>query len=318
MNAEPDPPTAPLPTATSGTPSRPGSPSGTGSGSGSGSGNSSAAGSGTSRAGTATLGNRPRPAPTGNPELSEAPTGAIPIQQGPQSRRAQPTAASTDPTAAGPAPPGTAPARTAPARTDASGTAPAGTDASGASATRGGAPAAESGARVLLVPVLAGAAVAVALGVYGRLHGPTGFAVSVAGFSGLGYVKAWLATATVLFGLLQLGSAMVMHGRVLVRPPTWIGGLHRWSGRIAVLVSVPVAVQCLYALGFQSGSTRVWVHSILGCLFYGAFTAKMLSLDRPGAPRWAMPLLGGLVFAGLIGLWLTSALWLFSGRGVHL
>jgi hypothetical protein len=160
--------------------------------------------------------------------------------------------------------------------------------------------------------------VAVALGAYGRLHEPTGLAVSVAGFSSIGYVKAWLATATVLFGLLQLASAMVLYGRVVVRPPAWIGGLHRWSGRIAVLASVPVAVQCLYALGFQSDNTRVWVHSILGCLFYGAFATKMLSLSRPGAPRWAMPVLGGLVFAGLIGLWLTSALWLFSARGVHL
>jgi hypothetical protein len=168
------------------------------------------------------------------------------------------------------------------------------------------------------VPILVGAVVAVALGVYGRLHEPTAFAVSLAGFSSLGYVKAWLATATVVFGLLQLASSMVMYGRVVVRPPSWVAGVHRWSGRIAVLVSVPVAVQCLFALGFESGSTRVWVHSILGCLFYGAFTTKMLSLSRPGTPRWAMPLIGGLVFAGLIGLWLTSALWLFSTRGVHL
>jgi hypothetical protein len=192
--------------------------------------------------------------------------------------------------------------------------------AAGGHADRGraGAPAAEPRASALLVPILVGAVVAVALGVYGRLHEPTAFAVSVAGFSSLGYVKAWLATATVVFGLLQLASSMVMYGRVVVRPPSWVAGVHRWSGRIAVLVSVPVAVQCLFALGFESGSTRVWVHSILGCLFYGAFTTKMLSLSRPGTPRWAMPLIGGLVFAGLIGLWLTSALWLFSTRGVHL
>ncbi|HEX4360788.1 MAG TPA: DUF6529 family protein [Pseudonocardia sp.] len=183
---------------------------------------------------------------------------------------------------------------------------------------RAGPPPAEPRARALLVPVLVGAVVAIALGAYGRLHEPASFAVSVAGFSSLGYVKAWLATATVVFGLVQLASSMIMYGRVLVRPPSWVAGLHRWSGRIAVLVSVPVAVQCLYALGFESGSTRVWVHSILGCLFYGAFTTKMLSLSRPGTPRWAMPLIGGLVFAGLIGLWLTSALWLFSTRGVHL
>ncbi|HWN35438.1 MAG TPA: DUF6529 family protein [Pseudonocardia sp.] len=176
----------------------------------------------------------------------------------------------------------------------------------------------EPKARLLLVPVLAGAVVAVALGAYGRLHGPTGYAVSVAGFSGLGYAKAWLATATVVFGLIQLFSGMAITGRLLAAPPSWTGGLHRWSGRIAVLVSVPVAVNCLYALGFGSDSTRVWVHSVLGCVFYGAFTTKMLSLNRAGTPRWAVPLLGGLVFAGLIGLWLTSALWLFSSRGVHL
>ncbi|MDT7599576.1 MAG: hypothetical protein QOK26_1653, partial [Pseudonocardiales bacterium] len=254
--------------------------------------------------------------------------------QGPLSRRAQPAegaARSAEPAegAARSAEPAEGAARSAArsaertgVRTGATQTIDRATGRAGAdraaTATARADPTPEPRARLLLAPVLVGAAVAVALGAYGRLHEPTGLAVSVAGFSSIGYVKAWLATATVLFGLLQLGSAMVLYGRVVVRPPTWIGGVHRWSGRIAVLASVPVAVQCLYALGFQSDSSRVWVHSILGCLFYGAFATKMLSLSRPGAPRWAMPLLGGLVFAGLIGLWLTSALWLFSARGVHL
>src|SRR5919197_4893830 len=110
-----------------------------------------------------------------------------------------------------------------------------------------------------------------------------------------------------LFAVIQLFSAMLMHGRMLAKTPAWAGGLHRWSGRIAVLVSVPVAMHCLYALGLQSGSTRVWVHSIAGCVLYGAFTTKMLSLSRAGAPRWAVPLFGGLVFTGLIVLWVTSA-----------
>ena len=38
------------------------------------------------------------------------------------------------------------------------------------------------GSAKLIVPVLAGAAVAVTLGVYGRLHEPTGIAVNVAAF----------------------------------------------------------------------------------------------------------------------------------------
>jgi hypothetical protein len=166
--------------------------------------------------------------------------------------------------------------------------------------------------------VLVGALVAIALGAYGRLHHPAGVAIGVAGFSTIGYAKAWLASLSALFALVQLFSGMTLSGRLLATQPRWASGLHRWSGRIAVLASVPVAVQCLYALGFHSGSTRVWLHSLLGCLFYGVFTTKMLSLTRPGTPRWAVPLLGGLVFTGLIGVWLTSALWLFSRQGVHL
>jgi hypothetical protein len=80
---------------------------------------------------------------------------------------------------------------------------------------------------------------------------------------------------------------------------------------------VPVAVHCLYALGFESASPRVLVHSLLGCFFFGAFTAKMLLLTRKGLPGWALPVFGGLVFTALAGLWLTSALWFFTNLGVH-
>jgi len=81
---------------------------------------------------------------------------------------------------------------------------------------------------------------------------------------------------------------------------------------------VPVIVHCVYALGFQTYSVRVLAHSVLGCVFYGAFVAKMLSLVRRDTmPRWVLPVLGGVVFASLIALWATSALWLFATRGVH-
>jgi hypothetical protein len=79
-----------------------------------------------------------------------------------------------------------------------------------------------------------------------------------------------------------------------------------------------VVVHCIYALGFQTYSTRVLIHSILGCFFYGAFVAKMPSLTwRDSMPRWAVPVLGGTVFLGLIGVWLTSSLWLFTSKGWH-
>jgi hypothetical protein len=170
----------------------------------------------------------------------------------------------------------------------------------------------------LLVPLLAGAGVAIALGVYGRVHHPTGIAVSVAGFSSPQTVKVWLATAATIFGVLQLISALMMYGKLPGVPsPPWVGTVHRWSGRAAFLLAIPVVVHCLYALGFQSYDTRVLAHSLLGCLFFGAFTTKMFLLTRHGLAGWVLPLAGGLVFTALVGLWLTSALWFFTTVGVR-
>jgi hypothetical protein len=171
---------------------------------------------------------------------------------------------------------------------------------------------------LLLGPLLAGAAVAILLGVYGRVHAPTGVAVNLAGFSSAQAAKTWLASVSALFAVVQLVSALLMYGKLSFLPtPTWIGPVHRWSGRISFLVAVPVAVHCLYALGFQSAEPRVLVHSLLGCLFFGAFATKMLALRKDGLPGWALPLLGGTAFTALIGVWLTAALWFFSTSGVH-
>jgi len=177
---------------------------------------------------------------------------------------------------------------------------------------------ADSGAAKLVVPSLVGALVALTLGVYGRLHNPTGYAINIAGFSSPGAVKSWLATGAFVFALVQVGSALVMYGKVPhVAAPSWIGGLHRWSGRAAFLLAVPVAVHCLYALGFQHYSTRVLVHSLLGCAFFGAFTIKMLVLPKSDLPSWTLPALGALVFTALTGVWFTSAYWFFSTFGIR-
>jgi Family of unknown function (DUF6529) len=173
-------------------------------------------------------------------------------------------------------------------------------------------------AAAVLVPLLVGGAVAVLLGVYGRLHEPMGFAVNLAGFSTGLYAKAWLCTAAALLGVVQVVSASAMYGKLFITAPSaLVPALHRWSGRLAVLLTVPVVVHCLFALGFQADSMRVLLHSLLGCLFYGAFVAKMLALSSRRAPGWAVPLLGGALFTALVALWLTSALWVFGSQGVH-
>ena len=172
--------------------------------------------------------------------------------------------------------------------------------------------------KLLIVPSLIGGLVALTLGIYGGLHSPTGVVVNIAGFSSAGYAKSWLATIATLFAIVQVISALVMYGKIpRVTAPSWIGMLHQWSGRIAFLAAVPVAVDCLYGLGFQTYSTRVLIHSLLGCAFFGAFTIKMLILPKRGLPGWTLPLAGAVVFTLLVAIWFTSAFWFFSTFGLH-
>ena len=45
--------------------------------------------------------------------------------------------------------------------------------------------------------------------------------------------------------------------------------MHRWTGRLAFVLTLPVAYHCIFKLGFRHGDTRV--HWISG--------AKILTLD---------------------------------------
>ena len=169
---------------------------------------------------------------------------------------------------------------------------------------------------VLVVPVVLGVGVAVALGVYGSLHEPAQYGISIAGFSSGAVAKSWLASAAFVLALVQLATGAGMWGWFGLGDRSWVPPLHRWSGRLAVLATLPVVTHCLYAFGFQNDNPRVLAHSLLGCLFFGAFTAKMLALRPRSVPGWALPVLGGLLFTALAGLWLTSALWFFTTTGV--
>ncbi len=170
----------------------------------------------------------------------------------------------------------------------------------------------------LLGPALIGAAVAVALGVYGREHDPTGESILSDGlfFSATLNMKAWLATAVLALAMLQVLTALRIFGKIgSGTPPAWVVRTHRVSGVLAFGISLPVVYHCLWALGFQDTDSRVLVHSLAGCFFYGAFTTKMLALRTSRLPGWAIPVLGGAVFAAVVAIWLTSSLWFFDTFG---
>ena len=169
-------------------------------------------------------------------------------------------------------------------------------------------PASSSRAARLLLPAAVGAVVAVALGTYGAAHSPAGRVPYDLGFSSLFAMKVWLAVVAGGLAVLQLLSALWMWRRLpLGAPPPWLPLAHRVTGTVAFLVTLPIAYACLYALGFQHYSTRVLAHSLLGCLFYGAFVTKVLVLQTSRLPRWALPVAGGLLFTALIAVVLTSA-----------
>jgi hypothetical protein len=168
--------------------------------------------------------------------------------------------------------------------------------------------------------LLVGAVVAVGLGVYAKTHSPAGRPIFLLGFSGMLQLKTWLSTLAVALLLVQLVTALWMWGRLPHAPtaPEWVTPVHRWTGSLAFVVTLPVAFHCLWALGFGTASLRVVVHSVAGCAFYGAYSAKMLGLRVRGLPGWAVPVLGGTVLGTLVITWLTAALWFFTRSGIPL
>ena len=172
------------------------------------------------------------------------------------------------------------------------------------------------GGRVVLVGVTAGALLSVALGVYGKVHTPTGGTIALFGFDNMIQMKVWLALVTGVLVLAQLVTALWMYGRLGRPAPPRIGLVHRTLGLVALVVSLPVAYHCLWSIGFESYTGRVLLHSLASCLVYGTFVVKVVGLHAPAAPRWLVPVAGGTLFTLLVVTVLTSAVWYLGTQGL--
>ncbi len=134
------------------------------------------------------------------------------------------------------------------------------------------------------------------------------FSTAVAG-------KAWLATIAFALALVQVSTGARIFGRLSGAFPIGPGTaavVHRWSGRLAVLVTLPIVFHCITILGFQTVDARVAIHSVVGSFLYGFLAVKLLVLKDHSFPGWALPLFGGTLFASLAVIWLTSSLWYFT------
>ena len=126
------------------------------------------------------------------------------------------------------------------------------------------------------------------------------------------HLKAGFATAAVVLACFQLFTAAWIFRKLPWEKPAWVNPVHRWSGRLAFAFTLPVAYHCIFKLGFRSPTTRVLAHSLFGCAVYGAFAAKVTIVRLHRFPKPVLPIAGGLLFAVLIGVWYTSAVWLYS------
>ena len=166
--------------------------------------------------------------------------------------------------------------------------------------------------RLAVIGLLA-VGVAAAIYVAGRLLQPD-YTFSIFGSDPIP-PKSLLATVVLALAVLQVLLALWMYRKLplAAAPPRPVPVAHRVTGFTLFALTVPVAVHCLIAYGVQLTSLRVAIHSIAGCLFYGAFTAKVLLVRSRRLPGWALPAAGGTlaIIAGI--LWYTAALWCYHG-----
>ena len=175
--------------------------------------------------------------------------------------------------------------------------------------------------RSMVVPLsafAAGAVVSLLLGVLGTVHEPTLDELVTLGFGSMVTMKVYLALAVGVLAVLQVVGALWLYGKLPMSTPSWLGNAHRASGVLAVLLSLPVAYACLWAIGPQVGQgspTRIVVHSVAGCAVYGALVVKVVAVRSRRAPGWMLPIAGGLLFATLLVVVWTSAVWFIGESG---
>lgn len=179
------------------------------------------------------------------------------------------------------------------------------------------------GMAVPLAAFGAGALVALLVGVLGTVHAPSLGGTTTLGFDTVLQMKVVVSTVIGLLAILQVLGALVTYGKLGITAPSWLGTAHRTGGTIAVILSVFVAYHCLWSLGLQTVAIagggavplRTMVHGLAGCAVVGAIVVKVTAVRSRRSPGWFLPVAGGLLFALLVVVVLTSVVWYLGENG---
>jgi hypothetical protein len=115
--------------------------------------------------------------------------------------------------------------------------------------------------------------------------------------------------ATVVFALSGVQVALAARFWGLATFPLSGAGavrLHRYTGRLALLLAVLVGLSCVVGPAGPTSPTRVLLHSVFGALVFLVLAAKfaVLRVLHKG-DRW-LPVLGSVLFLTFGAIWATS------------
>lgn len=82
--------------------------------------------------------------------------------------------------------------------------------------------------------------------------------------------------------------------------------LHRWSGRVALVLAVLVAYSCIAGPAGPTSPTRVLLHSIFGIAAFVVLTVKFVILRVVKGGDKALPIAGISLFLVFAAIWATS------------
>jgi hypothetical protein len=132
-----------------------------------------------------------------------------------------------------------------------------------------------------------------------------------------GHLLAWkVVLASLVFALagLQVAMAGSFWGGGIPVSADVAAGVHRWSGRMLLVLAVGVAFSCLIGPAGSTSPTRVLLHSLFGTALFVLLIVKfaLLKLVRSGQ-QW-LPLAGSLLFLSFFAVWATSVADYVSAR----
>lgn len=125
-----------------------------------------------------------------------------------------------------------------------------------------------------------------------------------------GHLLAWkvvAASLTVMLAGLQVAMAAQFWGvGNLPMSSSLAVGVHRWNGRVLLILASAVAFACLVGPAGPTSPTRVLLHSVFGTLLFVVLIAKLALLKFVRNGQQLLPVTGIVLFLTFMAIWATS------------